>query len=154
MLLYPKMMPRLKETQGVLALCAFLYLHIVEFVVCCIMINAATHDCFINGMHVEITGICYEFLWSEVVNIGDRCWSAEEWVWCGDDSMGWKEFYGWMVRFNVQRMHFEGHGLLSVEDEEQINWGGQNSVLTFHCRKRLWATSKRPIRETVVWCQG
>jgi hypothetical protein len=42
--------------------CAFLYLHIVELVVCCVVINTGKHDCFINGMHEETTVICYEIL--------------------------------------------------------------------------------------------
>jgi hypothetical protein len=128
MLLYPTMLPRLKETRGVSAL--YVPLVFTYCWVCCMLCydKCGNTRLLLNGMHVEITGICYELLWSELVNIGGRCWSAEERVWCGDDSMDWKEVYGWMVRFNVQRMHFEGHGLLSVEDEEQINWGGQNSV--------------------------
>jgi hypothetical protein len=60
-------------------------------------------------MHDERTVIRYEILWSEVVNIGDGYWN-------------WREVYDLMVRFDVQRTHFEGLRLTSGEDEEHIIW--------------------------------
>jgi hypothetical protein len=59
----------------------------------------------------------------------------EEWVFCGEGCKSWREVHDLIVRFNVQRTHFEGLRLISVEDETHINWGCQNSVLTLHCRK-------------------